>query len=223
MEIEKIKAASVKLFPSSKVALYLPYFEEVFDYAGINTDKRASMFISQIGIECAGFRIFSEDLYYTTASRIVEVWNKRFRMPSVKEQDLEIFADGLGNPYHFLRAPEKLANFAYAARMGNRGRESGDGWRFRGRGPKQVTGAEMYVKFTKAMKSVLGKDYIKKPDDLLIPKDGLYAAGWYWQMKGLNRYADSGDNRRATYLVNGGYNKLKERSLLNEKTLTILS
>lgn len=47
----------------------------------------------------------------------------------------------------YARQPEKIANRAYANRMGNGPESSGDGWRYRGRGFVQITGKDNYKKF----------------------------------------------------------------------------
>lgn len=60
----------------------------------------------------------------------------------------------------YARQPERIANRAYANRMGNGPESSGDGWKYRGRGYCQITGHDNYAKFG----TLLGVDLIGNPD-----------------------------------------------------------
>lgn len=220
--IQNVAAACITLFPNSRVAEFLPYFEETFQYAEITTPVRAAMFVGQVGVECDGFKVFSEKLGYS-AQRLTEVWPGRFRFARAGEEHLEIFADKKRNPTFYDYDPVKLANFVYGSREGNRSEKYGDGYRFRGRGPKQITFANNYLALTRAMAGILDIDFIKNPDALLVPKNGIYGATWFWKANRLNVPADRKRVKDATQIVNGGLNKLAERTKLFNKTLSLLS
>ena len=94
----------------------------------------------------------------------------------------------------------------------------GDGVRFRGRGLIQLTGRSNYERASKA----LGVDFVSNPELLEQPEWAVKSACWWWASNGLNEIADTGDFRRVTRRVNGGYTHLKEREFYYKKALEIL-
>jgi putative chitinase len=93
-------------------------------------------YLANVAEESAGLTKFEENMRYS-AKRLCQVWPKRF--PTL----------AAAAPY--ANNPEKLANRVYADRMGNGPESSGDGWRFRGRGPIQITGRAMYQEVDKTL------------------------------------------------------------------------
>ncbi|MBT1154389.1 glycoside hydrolase family 19 protein [Aminobacter anthyllidis] len=168
--------------------------------AGINTPLRICHFMAQMFVESGGLRVTEENLNYS-AKRLCAVWPKRF--PTLKSAE----------PYAM--NPRALANKVYGGRMGNVGPD--DGWRFRGRGPKQVTGKDNY----RAIGKVLGLDLVKEPDLLLEALIGVRAAISFWKMNGCNAPADKNDIRGVTLKVNGGYNGLADRRAAFRKAVQI--
>ncbi len=111
----------------------------------------------------------------------------------------------------FARQPERIANRVYADRMGNGPEESGDGWRYRGRGFIQLTGRDNYRRIGQK----IGVDLEASPD--LVANDiaiALKAAAAYWDDRNVNPDADRDDLRAVTKKVNGGYNGLLDRERL---------
>jgi putative chitinase len=78
---------------------------------------------------------------------------------------------------------EAIANRAYANRIGNGDVESGDGWRFRGRGLKQVTGRANYRAFTEDHAKLFGEliDFEAEPELLGTPRYPVRSALWFWR------------------------------------------
>lgn len=94
----------------------------------------------------------------------------------------------------------------------------GDGERFRGRGLIMVTGRTNYEQVSKA----LNIDFVANPEILEQPEWAVRSACWWWNSRDLNAIADTGDFRKVTRIVNGGYTHLKEREFYYEKALEIL-
>lgn len=159
---------------------------------GIDTALREAHFIAQLAHESAQFTRLEENLNYS-AKRLLEVWPRRFPFAS--------------EAVPYANNPEKLANWVYAGRLGNGLEESGDGWRYRGRGPIQITGRANY----KAAGDAVGIDLVATPEAVLRPVVGCDVAGWFWQSRKLNKYADLDNIRTITMLVNGGSNGLEDR------------
>lgn len=83
----------------------------------------------------------------------------------------------------------------------------GDGKRYKGRGPIQITGRNNYRKYGRK----IGIDLEASPKLAANPSIGLHLALEYWGMNGLNRFADQDDVRTVTRRINGGYNGLDHR------------
>lgn len=166
---------------------------------GIDTAERARAFLAQVGHESAQLNLVEENLNYS-AQALRKIFPKYFRTP----QEASSYA------HH----PERIANRVYAGRMGNGSEESGDGWKFRGRGLIQITGRDNYV----SMSALMGKDLTVWPDALLMPLDACRSAALWWKANGLNALADrlAGAGERKTFeaitrLVNGGLSGLEDR------------
>src|SRR3954447_11214462 len=95
-----------------------------------------------------------------------------------------------------------------AAALGNT--ETGDGHRFKGRGPIQITGRANYRRFG----DLLEIDLVAAPDRAALPELAFRIAGLFWSKKGLNELADQATPdafREITRRINGGFNGLAER------------
>lgn len=168
----------------------------VFPTYEINTPKRVAAFLAQCGHESGGWTVFEENLNYS-AKGLNGIFKKYF--PTLES----------AMPYE--RKPEMIANKIYANRMGNGGPESGDGYKYRGRGPIQLTGRSNYTAFAKDMFEDW-QNVVENPDWVTSDKDfALMSAIWFWNKNGLNREADAGDIKTMTRKINGGYIGLEDR------------
>jgi len=99
-----------------------------------------------------------------------------------------------------LRYVEELASGeAYEGRKDLGNTQAGDGVKFKGRGLIQITGRANY----KALSVALNYDFIAEPEKLELPGAAAMSAGWFWNLRKLNKYADSNDFLKISKLING--------------------
>jgi putative chitinase len=156
-----------------------------------NNSLRVAAFLAQIAQESGRLRRLEENLNYS-AKGLLAIWPKRFTEPLALA---------------YARKPEKIANRVYADRLGNGPEESGDGWKYRGRGFIQLTGKSNYRAFEQAS----CHQVVNCPDWLLEPEPAAESAAWFFASRGLNEIADTDDIDRVSKLVNGGAHGLAER------------
>lgn len=158
-------------------------YKSLFDKHRINTPLRLAHFFAQIDHE-SGLVARRENLNYS-ASGLLKTFRKYFNYISANQ---------------YARKPEKIANRVYANRMGNGSEASGDGWKYRGGGFLQHTGANEM----KILKARTGVDYVCNPDLLSNEADAMIAAIDYWNRSGLSNYADKDDLDSISDLINIG-------------------
>lgn len=106
------------------------------------------------------------------------------------------------------RYMEEIASgSAYEGRADLGNTQPGDGVRYKGRGPIQITGRENYQYFGRK----IGIDIESNPSIAAVPSIGLHLALEYWRDRGLNALADRGDVEGITRKINGGTNGLADR------------
>ena len=107
-----------------------------------------------------------------------------------------------------LRYMEEIASgAAYEGRKDLGNTQPGDGKRYKGRGPIQLTGRANYTKYG----GLLGLDLVNDPTIAATKEVGFRIAGEYWQLNGLNELADQQQFKAITKRINGGYNGLDDR------------
>jgi len=174
---------------------YVKAFEDgdgLFAAAKVTTPLRLAHFLAQILEETGGETIDVESGNYTAAREEV-VWPSRFHT--------------LAEAQRFAHNPQALFNNVYANRMGNGPPESGDGYKYRGRGLLQTTGKAAYAKYGKRC----GVDFVGNPDLIFDPRYALMPALAEWTDSGCNALADRDDIHTITGRVNGGYTNFAER------------
>ena len=192
-----------------QILAHNPFYERWFnalndelDKYSINTVPRVAAFMAQTAHESANYTALKENLNYT-AKALGTIWPKRFP-PDVAAA--------------YAHDPEKIANRAYCDRMGNGPEESGDGWKFHGRGLIQLTGRSLYEKFSAEISKELDEtvDYCETPDG------AVESACFFWEHHQLNSVADAGNIEHMTRIINGGTLGIEDRTARFHHALGVL-
>ena len=160
----------------------------------ITSNLRLAHFLAQCGHESGGFKMVSENVNYS-ADGLKKIFGK-------------YFPGNLAESY--ARQPQKIASRVYGGRMGNGPEETGDGFKFRGRGYIQLTGKQNYSSFAK----FIGEDTVANPD-LVATKYPLASAAFFFDTNKLwsicDKGADDATVTAVTKRVNGGTIGLSQR------------
>lgn len=182
LTFEEIKKISPK--SDDDLARALAEAARELDEAGINTRLRLAHFVSQVMTETGGLSRLDENMNYSYET-LLRVFSRRtISEPKARE---------------IARKPVEIANWVYGERLGNRGRETQDGWNFRGSGFIQLTGRANF----RDRGAEIGLPLEANPDMARQAREGLLAAIAYWNARGINAAADDHDRRRVRVLVNG--------------------
>ena len=180
-----------------------------FEKYDITTTNRIAGFMAQCAHESLDFTKLEENLNYSEKA-LNSVFGRYF---GKDKRDAKEYA----------RNPEKIANYVYQdeyrskrGAMGNT--TAGDGWRFRGRGIKQLTGRNNYTAFGKSV----GMSAEEAADYVATERGALESACWFWATNKLDKWADNGDIEGLTKKINGGTIGLEDRTRRWEEALAIL-
>lgn len=172
----------------------------------INTPQRIAAFIAQCAHESGGFMTLKENLNYKPQT-LRKIFPKYFP------------TDEIAQKYASLpNKQEAIANKVYANRMGNGPEESGDGYRYCGRGLIQLTGKQNYSWFAAS----LGISVEEASEYLQTFEGAAQSACWFWETNSLNELADAGDIVTMTKRINGGTIGLDDRITHYQHALHVL-
>jgi putative chitinase len=169
-----IRAASPEL-PAGEAGAWVAGLSRAWARFGIAERVEVAHFLGQCAHESGGFRRMKEGFFYRDAEHLAATFPSRF--PS---------ADA-ARPY--TRAPEKLAAFIYEGRTDLGNVRPGDGPRFIGRGPIQLTGRDNYARFARAIGLASAEEAIPVLETI---EGGALAAAWYWSAHGCGAAARAG-------------------------------
>jgi putative chitinase len=161
----------------------------------INTPQRVAAFLAQTAHESGGYRAIKENLNY--------------KAPTLRKIFPKYFPDD-ATANHYASLPNKqeaIANRVYGGRMGNGPEESGDGYRYCGRGLIQLTGKDNYTRYAQSLEIS-----VEEASEHLTTFEGcVQSAAWFWEANNLNQWADKGDILTLTKRINGGTIGLEDR------------
>lgn len=165
----------------------------------ITSRNGVCMFVAQTAHESLRYTLMTENLNYSSeALAAMTDGNSRRYFTDAEARAFGYNAEHRANPV-------AIANILYANRNGNGDRNSGDGWRYRGGGPLQLTGKSNYAAFgaTRGMTPEQAADYVR------TVQGGIEAALWYWRLpsNGILVPASQGDVPTVSRIVNGGPGK----------------
>lgn len=168
---------------------------KLFPEYEINTPERIAAFVAQCSHESANFTVLKENLNYRWQT-LRKVFPKYFPTDEIAQRYASM-----------PNKQEAIANRVYANRMGNGPEESGDGYRYCGRGLIQLTGKDNYSWFAASIDIT-----VEEASEYLQTFEGaVQSACWFWETNNLNRFADVGDIKGLTKAINGGYIGLEDR------------
>jgi putative chitinase len=178
---------------------YIDYWysalEQLLPDYDINTPQRVAAFVAQCAHESGNFRVLKENLNYKAVT-LRKIFPKYFPTDSIAAQ------------YAALpNKQEAIANKVYGGRMGNGPEETGDGFRYCGRGLIQLTGKNNYEAFAMSIETPVEEI----PEYLATFEGAAQSACWFWETNNLNKWADTGDIKELTRRINGGYIGLEDR------------
>lgn len=169
------------------------------------TNEQLAHFMGQMAHESQNFTREYENLNYSY-ERLLQIFSYDFdrdknRILSEEEKEMAMV---------IAWQPEKIANFVYANQGGNGDEFSGDGWKFRGRGPLQLTLRSNYERFAK---------YAKDPDivcnpDIIVEKYYFESALWFFKANKLWPICSKVNDmaiEKLTRRINGGLHGINQR------------
>mgnify|MGYP005812094703 CR=1 FL=1 len=187
-----------------------------FAKVGLDRPLRLAHALGQQSAETGGFSRLVESMNYSTRGlRAI------FGRHRISDEDAERLGRKPGEGGLSVARQAEIANLVYGGEWGRRNlgnTQYGDGWRFRGRGVKQLTGRENYTSHSAALNLPLAD----RPELLEDPLQGVRAACWFWDSRDCNALADRDDLEAVTKRINGGLNGLDQRRDGTDRAKAIL-
>lgn len=172
----------------------VPFLNQHMSFFQINTPQRVWHFIAQAAHESMSFNDYTENLGYT-AEQLMSLWPKIYPTLEIAKK--------------YEKDPVKIANFTYKNYGGNGSYESGDGWKYFGRGIFMISLKDNYERASMAI--FKDKRLLNNPELLATHEYASLSACWFWSDRHLNSLADMNNIRNITLKINGGLFGFNER------------
>lgn len=194
--VSEIDLSLLKLVSPNATQSWVAPIQKACREHDIDTIRRIAAYITTLAHEGNFKPGVRENMNYS-ASRLAAVWPSRFRSAAGRQKAARLH-----------RNPQAIANEVYANRMGNGAPSSGDGWRFRGNGPMQLTGRNNHEAFggSISMTAEAAASYIEGSIE-----GGVKSAAWFWTENNVNALADTPGIEDETRRINGGHIGIKDR------------
>ena len=200
------KAAGIS---AGLAARWFPHIDAAMKEFCITAPLDQAMFIAQCGHESTSFTQLVESFNYSVAGLAGFVKAKRITQDQANSLGRKSSEKALP-----LERQKAIANLVYSNRYGNK--SAGDGWKYRGRGLKQITFLDNYLRCGTALKL----DLVSNPELLEKDINAARSAAWFYTSSGCLKYP--GDLVRVTQIINGGQNGIDDRRARFLKAKSVL-
>ena len=236
-EIKRIcvdKKGNCLIKDTTMIAAALPYLNQYRKKVGINTCVSKAHFLAQIAQETKFYQL-QEQFKFSNPERmrgIFKSYFKTFGSLSAQQKEAKRLSDLSKDSNNW----PKVANAIYGPThpLGKNHTNKGDGWRYSGKGFKQITWKDNYDKIEKYY-----NQYMKLKDEKNISwvngdnsyklkvsaKDAITSALAYWGAWGINHIAkENSENcvRKVTAKINSKLEGLNERIRYFNKAVEVL-
>lgn len=179
----------LKIMPHCSVPraeLLTPHLDSAMQAASIASPQRQAAFLGQLALESGELR-WMEEIWGPSPAQL------RYERPVINGAQAPLVT---------------IPPIPLWQRLGNT--ESGDGKKFKGHGPIQITGRKNHLICGQA----LGVDLIAHPELAATPEVAFRTATWFWNTHNLNAFADLDSEesyKKITLAINGGLNGYDHR------------
>jgi putative chitinase len=179
-------------------------FDTALTRLGITDKSEIAALFGILLYESGGLTHLTENLNYSDPKRLCTVFRSHFPTISLAT--------------NYVNSPVKLGNYVYAGVCGNGNIASGDGYKYRGHGPVQLTGKGQFYN----LYSYLGLPLTTDPEELTKPELGALSACWYWKSHGCPQAFKAGGFDKVYLIFQPAGFGLREHKALYTKALEVL-